>query len=629
MVTAMRHRGPDDKGIHFGEAVGLGMTRLAIVDTSEAGHQPMAAAEGRVWIVFNGEIYNYREKREELQREGVVFRSGSDTEVILQLYLHYGRGFVNHLRGMFAVGILDKRDGREGEKLFVARDPLGIKPLLYSGNSKELVFASEMKAILASGCVERQVSPRALHGLLAYGSIEQPDTIIKGVHMLLPGHMLTMDGRGLRTERYWNLSDVRRPELRHMPYSEQVKELRDLLERTTKAHMVSDVPVGAFLSGGIDSTVLVALMARQRTGRLRTFSVGFGGGSETPDETNAAELNAKFLGTDHTRVLVTGETVRDQLTDFAAALDQPSVDGANTYFVSAATTGSVKVAISGTGGDEAFAGYPWFQAASRSARQIKGPGLAPWARRSLSGAVAPFLRRTSIVGIARVLSRIRASGDLLETFSRQYRIVGSVKAERILESALCRDLGGRRDDRSRTERADELPYADIVSRVSAMCLRGYLQNQLLRDVDAVSMAHSLEVRVPFVDTQIVDFALSLPDEAKLGRNEESPVYHMSGAKRILIDATKDLLPPVNNRHAKSGFSMPFDRWLRGPLLEILQDTTSPSVVAARGFFEPAEVEKCRNSFLQGRGSWPLPWLLMIIELWCREVLEKPSPVSTQ
>lgn len=614
MVRAMHHRGPDDHGIHSGDRVMLGMARLAILDTSSAGHQPMSNADGSVSIVYNGETYNHRELRRMLESEGQQFSSGTDTEVVLQLYIRHGDDFLKKIRGMFALAISDRRNGRE--RLLLARDPLGIKPLLYSGNTERLVFASEIKALLASGLVSRKISPAALHGLLAFGSVAQPDTLLEGVKMLPPGHQLVIEQGRMNISSYWSLSTARRPDLARMDYSSQVRELRQVLEDSVRAHMVSDVPVGAFLSGGIDSTVLVALMSQIAGNRIRTFSVGFGDEGAGMDETDAAARTAAFLGTEHLRVHVSGPEVRNRLPDIAAALDQPSVDGANAYFVSAAAAGQVKVAVSGTGGDELFAGYPWFAATAAAE-----PLLAGKFRRWISGLAAIPLEHAGDGYATRALSRIRAGGDFLELFSRQYRIFGSARARKLLAAPLSITLGLPVSDRQRAAAADELPGSTVVARVSALCLRGYTQNQLLRDIDAVSMAHSLEIRVPFLDPVVTDFALSLPDATKLGNPLAGSAYSSSGAKRILLDATRDLLPPGIGEQPKSGFSMPFATWLRGPLRDIFEETTSTAAVQSRGLFDAAQVARTRQDFQQGRACWALPWTLMMTELWCRGVLD--------
>ncbi|HEU5460247.1 MAG TPA: asparagine synthase (glutamine-hydrolyzing), partial [Pyrinomonadaceae bacterium] len=361
MVSALRHRGPDDSGVLEDTNVTLGMTRLAIIDVSRTGHQPMVSPDEQIRIVYNGELYNFREERTLLEKIGYTFRSTSDTEVVLRMYEHYGDDFLLRLRGMFALAIHDKRSGRE--RLLLARDQLGIKPLLYTTMRGRLIFASEIKALLASGLVAPEIDPVALRLLLTHGAIVQPHTILSGVKMLLPGHRLVVtQGYEPRVERYWSLGLDRRPDLRTRSYDEQVDAVRSALEESVRLQMVSDVPLGAFLSGGVDSSLLVALMAKNTSGeRLKTFSVGFEAEGEHIDETDDAQATARFLGTDHRRVVVHGNDLRDRISQIAYHLDQPTVDGVNSYFVSMAARGYVTVAISGTGGDELFAGYPWFE----------------------------------------------------------------------------------------------------------------------------------------------------------------------------------------------------------------------------------------------------------------------------
>ncbi|HEY7528790.1 MAG TPA: asparagine synthase (glutamine-hydrolyzing), partial [Candidatus Deferrimicrobiaceae bacterium] len=360
MVSAMGHRGPDDSGIHREGRVSLGMTRLAVIDLSAMARQPMRNPEGSVWIVYNGETYNFREEREILEGKGHSFASASDTEVVLRMYEQYGDDFLLRMRGMFALAIYDRRRGAGKEKVLLARDPLGIKPLLYAGTKSGFVFASEMKAILASGLIDGGIDPVSLRLLLVHGSVTQPATVLRGVRMLLPGHRMVLERGSLREEPYWRIAPGRVPGLREAPYPEIVERAREALAESVRLQMVSDVPVGAFLSGGLDSSLLVSLMASLGGGRVRTFSVGFEAEGAHIDETDDAYRIAKFLETDHTRVPVTGKEVAEFLPRIASALDQPSVDGVNSFFVSRAASGGVKVAVSGTGGDELFAGYPWF-----------------------------------------------------------------------------------------------------------------------------------------------------------------------------------------------------------------------------------------------------------------------------
>lgn len=394
--------------------------------------------------------------------------------------------------------------------------------------------------------------------------------------------------------------------------------------------MVSDVPVGAFLSGGVDSSLLVALMARNSGHRIRTFSVGFEAEGASMDESDDAARTANFVGTDHARIVVTGQEVRDRIHHIAAALDQPSVDGVNSYFVSLAARQAVTVAISGTGGDELFAGYPWFITMTNYGEQeaALGPGSIP-AKFLAAAARGPQFNGLATGRFGPRLESLRNSHGFLARFSRIYQIFGNTGAERFLASAFRSQASAGREPSLDILQADEMPGATTLERVSALCLRGYTQNQLLRDIDAVSMSHSLEVRVPFLDPVLADLAMALPRSAKLGKltgvpNPETASYRDTGTKRVLIDAAEGLLPPGMDRQPKRGFGMPFDTWLKGPLREVYDDALSPSAVARRGFFAPDAVAALKSAYTGGGGGWPQPWLLMMTELWSREVLDQPN-----
>ena len=629
MVSAMHHRGPDDSGVLEDTNVTLGMTRLAIIDVSHTGHQPMISPDEQIRIVYNGELYNFNKERALLEKIGYTFRSTSDTEVVLRMYEHYGDGFLLRMRGMFALAIHDKRSGRE--RLLLARDQLGIKPLLYTTVRGRLIFASEIKALLSSGLVAPEIDPVALRMLLTHGAIVQPHTILSGVKMLLPGHRLVVtQGSEPRVERYWSLGLDRRADLRARSYDEQVDEVRSALEESVRLQMVSDVPLGAFLSGGLDSSLLVALMAKNTSGeRLKTFSVGFEAEGEHIDETDDAQTTARFLGTDHTRVVVRGEEVRDRIEQIAFALDQPTVDGVNSYFVSAAARQRVTVAISGTGGDEMFAGYPWFEQmafeeAQRQAAPLKSAAkslLTSVARQPVLDSLVPLrggYRFGNWRDDAGFLGRYYAANPMFE----------APWTARLLAHDLRASAQAGRSPHYDLSAIDELPFGSAIERVTGLCVRGYTANQLLRDIDAASMAHSLEVRVPFLDPVIADLALSLPDGAKLGGDpratSNSPrSYREAGTKRILLDVAKDLLPPGFDTRPKTGFSMPFNSWLRGSLSETLHETLSEQTVARRGLLEPSAVAAVRDQFLAGAIEWPQPWLLMMLELWAREILDAP------
>lgn len=633
MVGAMHHRGPDDCGLFSDQQVTLGMTRLAIIDTTSGGHQPMQTPDGQIAIVYNGELYNFRAERDLLETLGYVFRSSSDTEVALRMYEHYGDDFLLRMRGMFALAIYDKRRGPGRERLLLARDQMGIKPLLYARAGDRLVFASEIKALLASGLVKPDIDPISLRLLLTYGSVYQPRTFLRGVRMLLPAHRLIVEGGRERVERYWSLGVDRREGLRRLSYDEQVEEVARVLEESVRLQMVSDVPLGAFLSGGLDSSLLVALMAREvGKGRVKTFSVGFEAEGRDIDETGKAERTARFIGTDHTRVVVRGQDVRERICHIASGLDQPTVDGVNSYFVSLAARQAVTVAISGTGGDELFAGYPWFAQMAFDETRWRGRAWKTLARTALAPAVRLSLFDSLPPG--RLRSRVeqwRYSTDFRTRYVGTYHIFGRAGAERVMAPELRVSAQVGRSPYYDLDATDELPHGSAIERVTGVCLRGYTTNQLLRDIDAASMSHSLEVRVPYLDHVVADAALSLPDRSKLGEvplswDRPAQNYREAGAKRVLLDVAKPLLPEGYDTQPKRGFGMPFVTWLQGPLREVLLDTISDQSVRRRGLLDPAAVAGVREGYLSGSEDWASPWLLMMIELWSREVADR-SPQS--
>jgi asparagine synthase (glutamine-hydrolysing) len=621
MVNALHHRGPDDSGTYHGEVASLGMARLAVIDINPTGHQPMSNPQETVWIVFNGEIYNYQSERAYLERIGYSFRSQSDTEVLLYLYEHFGDDFLLRLRGMFALAIYDKRKGPGKERLLLARDQLGIKPLLYTEVNGRFLFASEIKAMLSSGLVEPEIDPNALRLLMTFGSVYQPHTMVKDVKMLLPAHRLIIENGRTRIERYWSLGTDRYPELRNLPYLEQVEALSEALHESVRLQMISDVPLGAFLSGGVDSSILVAMMTREASQRVKTFSVGFESEGANIDESNDARRTAQFLGTDHTHVLVRGSEVRESILHIASGLDQPSVDGVNSYFVSRAARQGMTVAISGTGGDELFAGYPWFL--NMATEQKRQPAL--WASALSAMAIQPIFDNISSLKVGRKISQARKLAGFLNRYALQYRIFGSTGAATMISPELYRSAHAGRAEYYDLAAIDELSEGTTVERVTGLCLRGYTTNQLLRDIDAVSMSHSLEVRVPYLDTVLMDMALSLPDQTKLNleipTNGSQNTYRATGAKRILIDVGRPLLPKDFDIQPKRGFAMPFDAWLSNPLKDVFQDALSETTVRSRGWFDVNAVTNMKNNFLEGRSSWPQPWLLMMTELWASQVLD--------
>ncbi|HLO16353.1 MAG TPA: asparagine synthase (glutamine-hydrolyzing) [Anaerolineales bacterium] len=618
MIKAMHHRGPDDVGSYADECISMGMARLAILDLSPAGHQPMATRDQNIWIVYNGEVYNFQSERKLLETQGYEFKSHSDTEVILRLYEKYGDDFLLRLRGMFALAIYDKRRGPGKERLILARDQFGIKPLLYTKVGKRFLFASEIKALLASGYIPREIDPVSLRLLLTFGSIYQPRTILRDIHMLPPAHRLVIENGQEHVERYWAFGLDRYPGLRKQPYEELVDCVASSLEESVRLQMISDVPVGAFLSGGVDSSFTVGLMTRIAGNHVKTFSVGFEAEGSPIDETDEAERTARFLGADHTKVIVRGSDLRDHLTQIITGLDQPSVDGVNSYFVSMAARKAVTVAISGTGGDELFAGYPWFTEMAKYAQEqgqlAKSEGWYAHIKNRILG-------KTPV-------NVINDRERFLWRYALAYNIFGAEGATRLLDRSLHISAGTGNSLADDIIHMDELFGADAVERVTALCLRGYTNNQLLRDIDAMSMAHSLEVRVPFLDVPLLDLSLSMPPSAKLNNtaqiaNVYQATYRETGSKKILVDAGKKMgiLREDIDLQPKRGFTFPMEYWLKNELCDVMDDTLSSSATRTRGLFSPEEVNQVRQEFLDNKIHWTRPWLLMMTELWAREILD--------
>lgn len=580
MTHSMRHRGPDGSGLHLERPCGLAHTRLAIIDTSATGSQPMTR-EG-VTLVYNGELYNFQEKRASLETDGITFLGHCDAEVLLALYIRYGVHCVEHLQGMYAFAIWDSRE----KMLFCARDPLGIKPFLFAMTSKGFVFASELKAILASDMVSRNVNHNALRTLLERGSVTQPENILREVNWLLPGHSLKLrlgESPDINCFRSLRVGTI---DLKGADWPTIVDLCETNLRNVLRRQVVSDVPLGAFLSGGIDSSLLVALMAREQS-NLKTFSVGFESGLETDseDESDDAAMIARHLGVSHTRVVVHRDEIAFNLRTIAQALDHPTVDGVNSWFVSKIASQELKVAISGTGGDELFAGYPWFEAMQNFARRS-------WVRRTVSCFCGETFSRT---------------------FDAQYRIFDSNTAT-MLSPETQRPI----------PRDDPLFNAETLSRVTGLVLSGYTRDQLLADIDTAAMSHGLEVRVPFLDENLLDFALSLPENAKIGfSNPLAPLgsYAASGAKRLLLEIGSPLLPHGFAWRKKRGFILPFDAWLRSILFSEMQDILSVDTTTRRGFFNPVIVQNVMEAFLAKKVHWTQPWLLIMTELWAQEILD--------
>ncbi|HKR78821.1 MAG TPA: asparagine synthase (glutamine-hydrolyzing) [Nitrospira sp.] len=603
MCAALVSRGPDDEGTFVKDGAGLAMRRLSIIDL-ETGHQPVSNEDGSIWVVLNGEIYNYRELRSELERRGHRFSSATDTEVIVHLYEEHGADCVQALRGMFAFAIWDGPRRR----LMLARDRIGIKPLYYGTAAGRFMFASELKAILQLPEVDRRLNWQALAHLLAYGTTPPGESIVDGIHKLEPGHWLRLDAkRDPVVERYWELRfhpNERRSE------AETVEELRAKLQESVRYHLVSDVPVGAFLSGGIDSSAVVASMAASSSSRIKTFSIGFR--EEEFNELPYARLVAQRFGTDH-HELVLQPDVAALLEHLAWDLDEPFGDSSAipTYMVSRLAGQHVKVVLSGDGGDELFGGYDKYvvEGRDRMARFLPGSVRALLARTSDAlpedAKGKQFLEYLSKPDgeryvYATTLFRRDHQQRLLTDWARDQ--IGEAHPER-----LCLERLGRHE-------------GHWLSTLQDLDFRHYLPLDILTKVDRMSMAHSLEARVPLLDHPFVEFAATIPAEWKL---------HRGRTKHIFVKALRGWLPDEVLDRSKKGFGVPLNRWFRGPLRPVVQELLLSDTFRRRGIFDAAYVKRLIERQEQGRPLDLHLWTLMSFELWCRTFMDRRSTPMTQ
>lgn len=606
MQGAMPHRGPDDRGAFVSEDghCALVHTRLSILDLSPAGHQPMATADGRYWITFNGEIYNFRELRRELEQQGERLASHSDTEVILRLYAREGVACVHRLRGMFAFAIWDARERR----LFVARDRLGIKPLYYFSGEGRFVFASEVRAILASGLVPRRIDPVALHEYLAYQAVPAPRTLIRDIRMMPPGTWMTVDASGtIEQHSYWDLLRDASRESHGADRSAVFRRTGELLRESAELHLVSDVPVGVFLSGGIDSSAIVALI-RELGVTPRTFSVIFA--ESNFDESIFARQVAARFRTEHTEIRLTEEGLLAQLPAALAAMDQPSGDGINTYVVSAAVRkAGVKVALSGLGGDELFAGYASFERLAKAARVMGRLKYIPAGMRNAAASMIEMAGGGSIQ-TAKTAAMISSDGSLAEMYPITREVLSFSKRRSLLSGAWRQLASEWRDPYVALLRAafDNAGAAEVFARISYAEGRTYMHDVLMRDTDQMSMAHSLEVRVPLLDHKLVEYVMGAPDEWK--RSNGTP-------KSLLVSSLGKLLPTEVTHRPKQGFTLPFTEWMRGEMRAFCEERLHPRRIGSRGIFDAAEVDRLWKGFLAGsRGvSWSRLWVLIALEEW--------------
>jgi asparagine synthase (glutamine-hydrolysing) len=610
LTDALRHRGPDADGIWSDDYCALGHRRLAIIDLSEAGRQPLTNEDGTIWITFNGEIYNFLELRPRLEALGHHFRTKTDTEAIVHAYEEWGSDCVKYLRGMFAFGIWDQKRRR----LFLARDRVGKKPLFYTHQNGRFLFASELQGILADPEVPREVDRAAIDSYLSWGYIPAPATAFRNIRKLPPAHWLVFEetptGWKEHVERYWTLAYE--PKL-NLDEEEASAALREELTEAVRLRMISDVPLGAFLSGGIDSSIVVGLMAGLSDRPVKTFSIGFQ--EAAWDETEHARRIATRWGTEHHEYIVEPDAL-EILPKLVRHYGEPYADSSAvpTFYVSQLTRREVTVALNGDGGDENFAGYERYLG-NRIAERIQAVPGSRMAARLLRSALPDSLDPKSQLRRARRFLTV-ASEPMSKRYGRWIGYFNSAAKADLYTPDFRASLNGSSPDASDRWMGgmfSRVAALDPVEAAMAVDVESYLPYDLLVKVDITSMANSLEARSPFLDHKVMELAAHLPVDLKLrGRT----------AKYLLKHAFRDLLPPENVNRRKMGFGVPVGEWFRGPMKDLLRDAMLSERAIKRGYFAPAESARLVTEHLgqQADHAFPL-WNLLMLELWHREFVD--------
>jgi asparagine synthase (glutamine-hydrolysing) len=604
MCERIVHRGPDARGTHVKGEVGLGSQRLAIIDVA-GGDQPLFSEDGQVAVVMNGEIYNFRELRERLRALGHVFSSGSDAEVLVHLYEEHGDGLVEQLRGMFAFALWDARRRR----LLLGRDRVGKKPLFYAARGGRIVFASEMGALLADPTVDTTLDPRAIDAYLALQYVPDPMSIFSAVRKLPPASVLAFDARGVEVERYWRLAfDPKEPAADE---AEVAERLREQLAEATRVRLMSEVPLGAFLSGGIDSSAVVALMAREMAEPVKTFTITFG--EADFDEARFARMVAERYGTDHHEFRVEPHAL-SILPRLARHYGEPFADPAAipSFHLAELTGQHVTVALNGDGGDEAFAGYGRYGRMARLQRLRRAPrpvraAMAAAGRTVANGASERDLRaRIARLGHSLVAGEARVYGDSVQSFEVERR-------DRLMSPAMLEQLDGWRAE-SVLEDAWADSDAGGVDRLLDVDIETYLPGNLLVKMDIATMAHSVEGRSPFLDHHLLEFAAKLPAELKLRAGRSG--------KHVLKTAMRGIVPDEILDRPKMGFGVPLMHWLRGELSSLPRELLLDPSAHCRQYLVGEEIERMLDEHAGGGFDHSQRiWALIQLETWHQEVLE--------
>jgi asparagine synthase (glutamine-hydrolysing) len=612
MCERMVHRGPDSEGLFATTGVALGMRRLAIIDLV-TGEQPAHNEDRSVSVILNGEIYNYRELRTSLEKRGHSFRSASDTEVLPHLYEEYGDAIVDHLNGMFAFALWDSRRRR----LLIARDRFGEKPLYWGVFDKTLLFASEPKVLLAHPAVRPSLNLQALRQYLSFDYVPAPLSIYEGINKLPAAHKLTLEGGSVNVERYWRLSyETKQP----VPSEREAAEhLRELMADAVRLRLVSDVPLGVLLSGGVDSSTIAALAVRASSEAVKTFSISFAEASF--DESAYARGVAKFLGTDHHEERLSANLAANLVSEIGSWMDEPFSDPSlvPTYLLSRFTRKHVTVALGGDGGDELFAGYQMY-AGHRWAEVYKH---VPAALRH--GFVEPLVRLLPVKtkNLSFDYKAVRfVTGANYDTVARHHIWFGSFTPDQQQQLLTPAALDASDNEIYADARviAAECEDDDLVTRMQSVDTRLYLAEDILTKVDRASMAVSLEVRAPFLDPRVAEYAASLPCNYKLRRMK---------TKYILKKAVRDMLPGFVTRRGKKGFGVPVAEWLKFNLRPLARDLLSSERVRRAGVFNPEYVARLQDEHERGVANHrKLLWTLLMFELWHESFVETPKRIET-
>jgi asparagine synthase (glutamine-hydrolysing) len=617
MMAAIAHRGPDEEGMLLAPPLAAGIRRLSIIDLP-GGSQPLWNEDHTIGVVYNGEIYNFRELRSELESAGHRFRTHSDTEVIVHAYETWGERSVERLQGMFAFAIVETPKALQGRaaRVFLARDRLGIKPLYYAVANGKLLFASELRTILASGVVQPKISHEAVTAYLLFGSVCEPGTLIEGIRSLPPGHSLMISADAPAADSapkpYWWPRLATQANQNHSGEVQDSKEqpaaqVRSILEKSVERHLIADVPIGIFLSSGLDSTALAALACARQEG-IHTFTVAFP--DEGFSEAELARQLAQRLKSIHSELAISDSDMLARLDEAIDAFDQPSMDGINTFFVSwAARQAGLKVALSGLGSDELFGGYRSFRQTAPLAKLARAARYVPRTVRKWSVGIAEKSR--AFPGTRTQLRKGAASWLDPEALPHPYFFARTLFPPQAVAATLQQGFESWRSAswwQPLIGATREAAAADEFTRVSWLELRSYLANTLLRDTDTMSMRHSLEVRVPFLDTGLVEFVLALPASAKSSANRP---------KGLLIQALGGLLPPEIVAQRKRTFTFPWENWLRGKLGKKVSDSLGEWSPELSEVLDAKFAHEVWEDFQRGDTTWSRPWSLYVLNEWVK------------